>query len=371
MKKIILLVSLSFLLFSFNTLVNNMYSFQPPNGYNGEFGFYCNACHSSYGLNSGGGQVFTTGLPAGGYVPGQTYNFSITISHGAPDRTRWGFEIAARNQAGSAVGTFVNSPATAVIGPAELSHSSATFTLPASQYTYTGLQWIAPSRPTDDDVMINFYMAGNAANGNGANDQDYIYSNVLAITLPVRFGYFRAGVRDGYKALLEWQTLQESNTAAFVVERSLDGLSFIAIDSVAAAGNSSIARNYSYTDAWPRMFDRPVFYRLKQTDRNGHFMYSAIERVLIKNQGTYIRSITPNPVQWGTTFYAEVMSTTTQKVNVSMVNMQGRIMFSQDMQLSEGLNALPMNPSAMIPAGHYFLSIRNENIRQRISFMVR
>lgn len=370
MKKITLLITLVFCILCFNNLVLS-YSFQPPSGYNGEFGFYCNACHGSYALNSGGGQVIATGLPAGGYVPGQTYNFSITISHGSADRTRWGFEIAARNQSGNPVGDFTASPATAVISPAELSHNSATFTAPASEYTYSGLSWTAPSAPTRDDVMVNFYMAGNAANGNGSNDLDYIYSNILAITLPVRFGYFRAQVREGYKTLLEWQTQQESNTAFFVVERSVDGLSFIAIDSVPAAGNSSVARNYQFTDAWPRVFDRPVFYRLKQTDRNGHFMYSAVERVLIKNQGTFIRNIVPNPVHWGQTFYAEVMSTSTQKVTLTMVNMQGRMMYNQQVQLSEGLNALPMNPSGMMPAGHYFISIQNEHIKQRISLMVR
>lgn len=370
MKKITLLITLVFTLFVFNSVVLS-YSFQPPSGYNGEFGYYCNACHSNYALNSGGGQVYATGLPAGGYQPGQTYNFSITIEHGAADRTRWGFEIAARNQLGDPVGTFTATPATAVINTAELSHNSATFTAPASQYTYSGMSWTAPNRPSPDDVMVNFFMAGNAANGNGANDLDYIYSNVLAITLPVRFGYFRAQVQEGYKTLLEWQTLQENNTAFFVVERSTDGLSFTAIDSVPAAGQSSVARSYRFTDAWPRVFDRVVLYRLKQTDRNGHFMYSAIERVTIKNQGTYIRNIAPNPVHWGQTFYAEVMSAAPQKVNLALVSMQGRIMYRQTVQLSEGLNALPLNPSGMMPAGHYFLSIQNEHIKQRISFMVR
>lgn len=314
--------------------------------------------------------VFATGLPTGGYTPGTTYPFSVTIRHGAANRTRWGFEIAARNQLGQPVGDFTPSPATTLLGPSEMGHLSATFTAPANQYTYSGLAWTAPSTPTPDDVMINFFMAGNAADGTGGNNEDYIYSNSATITLPVRFGYFRATVQDGYKALLEWQTTQESNTAFFVVERSADGLTFTALDSIPAAGNSGATRNYQFTDAWPRIFDRAVFYRLKQTDRNGHFMYSGIERVTIKNTGTYIRNIVPNPVRWGQPFYAEMMSKTPQDVQLALVNMQGHILFSQKAKLQQGFNALLVNPAVMLPAGHYFLSVRNEWFSQRISLMI-
>jgi hypothetical protein len=371
MKRMILLVSTAFFLYSFTNLVT-LSSSQPPSGYNGEFGFYCNACHSSYGLNENGGMVFATGLPAGGYTPGTNYPFSVTIRHGSADRTRWGFEIAARNQLGQPVGSFNASPSSTLLGDAaQLGHLSAAFTAPANQYTYTGMSWMAPSMPTTDDVTINFYMVGNASNGNGSSDQDYIYTSNATITLPVRFGYFRAKLQDGYKTRLEWQTTQESNTAFFVIERSVDGLLFTTLDSIPAAGNATTPRNYHYTDEWPRVFDRTVFYRLKQTDRNGHFMYSSIEKILVKNTGTYIRNIAPNPVTWGKPFYAEIMSATTQYAQVSLVNMQGRIVYTQKAKLNEGFNALAMNPTAMLPTGHYFLSIRNEHFSQRISLMIR
>jgi hypothetical protein len=370
MKKMILLISTAFLLFSFTNLVN-MSSGIPPGGYNGEFGFYCNACHSSFGLNSGGGMVFATGLPAGGYVPGQSYPFSVTISHRTADRTRWGFEIAARNQLGQPVGDFIPSASSFLISQAQLGHLGAVVTAPSDSYTYTGLVWTAPATPTTDDVMINFYMAGNASDFSGNTLGDYIYSNTLAITLPVRFGYFRAQVKDGYKALLEWQTTQESNTAFFVIERSTDGRTFTKLDSVPAAGNSTTARNYQYTDAWPRVFDQDVFYRLKQTDRNGHFSYSAIERVLIKNTGTYIKNIVPNPVKWGEPFYAEIISQKQQPAQVMLVNMKGEVVYNENTRLQEGLNALLLNPARYLSPGHYFLSVRNEQFSQRISVMIR
>lgn len=371
MKKMILIVSISFLLYSFTNLAT-LSSSQPPSGYNGEFGFYCNACHTSYGLNSGGGMVFATGLPLGGYTAGTTYPFSVTIAHGTADRTRWGFSIAARNQLGVAVGSFTPSASAILLNPngGEMGHSGATFTAPSNQYTYSGLAWTAPATPTTEDVMINFYLAGNASNGNGFNDEDYIYSGTTTITLPVRFGYFRARVEEGFKAVLEWQTTQESNTAFFVIERSTDGLTFTTLDSVPAAGNASTPRNYRFTDAWPRVYDRAVFYRLKQTDRNGQFMYSAIEKVLIKNSGAYIRNVMPNPVKWGQPFYAEVMSTEKTNARLALVNMQGQTMYSLQTPLLEGLNTININPAMWLPAGHYFITISNDQFRQKVSVLV-
>ncbi|MBL7728116.1 MAG: T9SS type A sorting domain-containing protein, partial [Dinghuibacter sp.] len=333
---------------------------------------YCNACHTSYGLNAGGGMVFASGLPLGGYTAGTTYPFSVTIAHGTADRTRWGFSIAARNQLGAAVGTFTPSGSATLLNPngGEMGHLAAVFTAPANQYTYAGLAWTAPAAPTTDDVTINFYIAGNASNGNGFNDEDYIYTSTSTITLPVRFGYFRTKVEDGYKAVLEWQTTQESNTAFFVVERSTDGLTFTAIDSVPAAGNASTPRNYRFTDALPRVFDRAVFYRLKQTDRNGQYMYSAIEKVQLKNPGTFIRNIMPNPVKWGQPFYAEIVSAQKMNTRLTLVNLQGRIVYSQQAQLFEGINTINMNPGFWLPAGHYFLTISNEQVKQRVSVLV-
>lgn len=180
MKKLIVLSFLTVSLCSFETLIR---SFQPPQGHTGANGVYCNQCHSGNQLNSPGGSVQVSGLPDT-YTAGTTYNFSITISHSAANRRRWGFSIEARNSANQVVGTFASTNAHAAINGSELSHFSAeTFANNSDSYTYNNLSWTAPANPGANDNGITFYFVGNAANGTGSNAGDFIYSNTKTISL--------------------------------------------------------------------------------------------------------------------------------------------------------------------------------------------
>jgi hypothetical protein len=94
--------------------------------------------------------------------------------------------------------------------------------------------------------------------------------------LPVRLSGFTVQ-KQGAAALLQWQTSQEQNSRLFAIEKSTDGAGYAVIGSVDAAGSSSAARNYSFTDPTPQ--SGMNYYRLKQLDADGHFTYSPV-RVL-------------------------------------------------------------------------------------------
>jgi hypothetical protein len=160
-----------------------IYSSQPPQGYAGADGSYCIDCHNSYPINNGGGSIDITGLPDAGYTPGTTYNFSLTTTHSAADRKKWGFSIEARNAFNQTVGTFGSSNANAAINGSELSHNRAVITPFQSSFTYNNLTWTAPANPTADDQTITFYFVGNAANGTGSTSGDFIYSGSKVISL--------------------------------------------------------------------------------------------------------------------------------------------------------------------------------------------
>lgn len=94
----------------------------------------------------------------------------------------------------------------------------------------------------------------------------------LAITL----GNFNAeAVKD--KVKLNWFTVTESNNDYFSVERSTDGINWSLVKKLKGATNSSSILTYECFD------DQPVagtlYYRLKQTDLDGKFSYSAIKHV--------------------------------------------------------------------------------------------
>ncbi|HEV7779768.1 MAG TPA: T9SS type A sorting domain-containing protein [Chitinophagaceae bacterium] len=91
---------------------------------------------------------------------------------------------------------------------------------------------------------------------------------------------------------LKWATAQETNSSHFDIEKSADGVSFTRIGTVSAAGNSSIRKDYSYTDKGPLSVIN--YYRLKQVDLDNRFVYSPIVR--IKYEAGPVENIA-NPVQ--------------------------------------------------------------------------
>ena len=96
-------------------------------------------------------------------------------------------------------------------------------------------------------------------------------------SLPVNFLFFNAR-KQGYTiALLNWKTAQETNSSHFDMERSTDAVNFSYIGKVNAKGNTTTESNYNFTDNAPaKGFN---YYRLKQVDRDGRFIYT-VARVL-------------------------------------------------------------------------------------------
>lgn len=109
--------------------------------------------------------------------------------------------------------------------------------------------------------------------------------------LPIELISFDAKPSES-KVLCEWSTATEINNNYFTVERSTDGLHYDSVFSVDGAGNSSIIRNYSAVDEHPINGDS--YYRLKQTDNDGHFNYSNSVHVYM-NAVTNSYTFFPNP----------------------------------------------------------------------------
>jgi hypothetical protein len=187
-----------FLLLAFCSSFSSYFfrSVAPPGGYSGAGLETCNSCHQGNDLNTSGGDIIVTGLPASGYTPGTTYTFSIAIAHGNADRSRWGFEVAAVNALTMQVGTFSSGNPRAAVIPltAELGHKEAPFTSPQSFYTFDELKWTAPANPGNDEKVITFYFAGMAANGDLTDAGDFVYTKSIKIPLKVVYTFTGNGL---------------------------------------------------------------------------------------------------------------------------------------------------------------------------------
>lgn len=135
----------------------------------------CSDCHTG---GTSGGTLSITGLPAT-YVEGQEVTLTVTLAQGG--RLRFGFQATAIDSMGKAAGTLIltDSNRTQLVsgefGGGERSYIEHTgtgaFPVSGGQGSWS-FRWRPPSASTG---TVTFYVAGNAANGNGSTAGDSIY----------------------------------------------------------------------------------------------------------------------------------------------------------------------------------------------------
>jgi IPT/TIG domain-containing protein len=182
------------------------YAEGPPageNGWPGGTGVNCTSCHSSFNLNdpSSNSGITTSGFPTSGYVPGQQYTLNITVGligpQTSPPRRRYGFQISARSsstagnpQAGTfaligntgfdtPIGSSTTTSPTPVNGILYVSHNAAGVCALATSCTWQ-VSWTAP--PDTSLGTIEFDIAGNSANGDFTNQNDYILTKAITVS---------------------------------------------------------------------------------------------------------------------------------------------------------------------------------------------
>lgn len=119
--------------------------------------------------------------------------------------------------------------------------------------------------------------------------------NAVQTPLPVDLVHFNVEPENQEHVKIEWKTSQERNNAFYTVERSFDGYTWEVLRSIDGAGNANTLMHYSVLDENPYLGNS--FYRLKQTDFNGRFEYSAIKQVTIFSSAINPLHIAPNPTQ--------------------------------------------------------------------------
>lgn len=113
--------------------------------------------------------------------------------------------------------------------------------------------------------------------------------------LPVTWFFFN-GTNRNTDNILKWATASEQNSKEFRLERSLNGTSFTEIAVVPAAGTSTGARHYEYTDRnIDRLNSNVMFYRLKQVDLDNNFRYSSVVRLNYNMRSNKPAIVYPNP----------------------------------------------------------------------------
>src|SRR3990170_475652 len=151
------------------------YTNGPPDGRTGSpvDGKTCNDdCHTSYTLNSGTA-AFSISAPSS-YTAGET--LSITVSFSNSNTTKHGFELSALDANNSNAGTFINPDSNTQVSTDTVTGINyIKHTADGTANTSWDIQWTAPTSGVTSPVT--FYAAGNEANGDSTNQNDYIHTD--------------------------------------------------------------------------------------------------------------------------------------------------------------------------------------------------
>lgn len=161
-------------------LILTAYSSGSPGGRTGspgDGGNTCAECHSGNSVINQEGWI-TSDIPAEGYTPGISYTITLTGNHEFVQK--FGFEMTAESDDQLRVGEFINlgTETQYVAGDDQRITHTSQGTTPTGDTKTWETTWTAPEIGVG---KVTFYAALNAANGNGTNSGDQIYTTKLAV----------------------------------------------------------------------------------------------------------------------------------------------------------------------------------------------
>lgn len=172
----------------------------------------------------------------------------------------------------------------------------------------------------------------------------YINSGSSGVVLPINLINFEAKNTFG-NALIQWSTAANSTADYFEIEKSLDGITYNKIASIAATKEApSNTKEYSYTDSI--RVPTEVYYRLKIIELGGDKSFSPTRKIATDNSQTKTL-IYPNP----TSKELSILNQTNIKSAV-LTDYTGKAVYQ--MNISLGINVVDLS---QLPNGLYMLQL--------------
>jgi len=150
---------------------------------------------------------------------------------------------------------------------------------------------------------------------------------------------------------LTWTTTQELNTLKFVIEQSKDGRTFTQLGEVAASGNTSTERTYTYSHNQPSKGYN--YYRIKMVDNDNRFTYSPVRS--LQNLGINEISSYPNPVKG--MMQVAVNADKSDVATIQITDMSGKTVYTKVYNVAEGENNFSIDAAAFT-SGNYILKVQ-------------
>lgn len=175
--------------------------------------------------------------------------------------------------------------------------------------------------------------------------------------LPVEFIDFWSDCNGPNEVILFWKTSTESNNDYFVIEKSLDGISFERETTVDGAGNSYDKTIYTHKAT----LESPImYYSLTQYDYNGEF--EVLKTISVSEQcsnHSLVKSATLKNDALQVTYNVE----NNEMVSVVLCSISGKSLIMGEYQLNPDDHTLRIQTDSQLVDGIYFVKIIGKSFK--------
>ncbi|MEI9959195.1 MAG: T9SS type A sorting domain-containing protein [Ferruginibacter sp.] len=192
-------------------------------------------------------------------------------------------------------------------------------------------------------------VAGDNGVGKGLVFEEDLCSLIL---LPINTKDLKVNYTDGISHL-SWVTLQENNSSRFEIESSTDGVNFTKLGVVAAAGYSSVDKNYAFNDVAPK--EGLNYYRLKMLDKDGKYVYSNIVSVNVLIKESKVTLVYPAP--FTNTINVALANEKSQDVRIELFDDAGKLVSVLTKTVNKGTNNIQLQNLDKLAKGLYIIRV--------------
>jgi hypothetical protein len=217
-------------------------------------------------------------------------------------------------------------------------------------------RWNISTQGWDDPLPGQTNGTNTAIVGNVTSFSPWVLSG-NDIPLPIELLTFTAKSNNDRQVDINWSTSSEVNNDFFTVEKTSDGIHFEIVAEVDGAGNSNQLLNYYLLDSNPYM--GMSYYRLKQTDFNGNFIYSDLASVKLNNQNVFLLNVFPNPTNGN--FSISISGAMDQTLTMTISDMNGRNFYTREIEVKDNNFIVSVETNSLLVAGTYHLQVFDIN----------
>ncbi len=184
----------------------------------------------------------------------------------------------------------------------------------------------------------------------------YTQATSLTNTLPIRFGTININrIVTGIQ--VSWSTLLEINIKGFFIERSINGVDFVAVDYTNAYTNQNGA-NYSRLDN-SALATQTYYYRIKIVNNDQKIAYSGI--IKSQNLGNTANQLElyPNPVKSSAVIAFALNQTANSKIE--LYDNSGRLIQNYTLNAKKGNNVFNLTNLENINSGNYIIKLTTQD----------